>query len=164
MEPLEVNGWLLFAHPLFLKQVETLLEAVEEDEAKKRRGTANMKVLRGIYSTAFSDIPADPGAARFRLGNTMGPQYRHWFRAKFGGGRFRLFYRFQSRARIIVFGWVNDQETLRTRGAKSDAYAVFRRMLESGNPPDSWEQLYRAASSPDATRRLDAVSPEAKRP
>ncbi|WP_205687204.1 type II toxin-antitoxin system YhaV family toxin, partial [Chromohalobacter israelensis] len=28
-----------------------------------------------------------------------------------------------------------------------DAYAVFHKMLKSGNPPDSWDDLWEAASS-----------------
>jgi toxin YhaV len=36
-----------------------------------------------------------------RLGNTLGAEYRHWFRAKFFG-RFRLF-QYDSEARIIVY-------------------------------------------------------------
>ena len=121
-----------------LHQIESLVAAVESEVAKGKRETANVKVLRGIYRYAFAEIPKNPGDPRFRLGNTLGPEYRHWFRAKFGNGRFRLFYRFQSQARIIVLGWVNDETTLRTRGNKNDAYAVFRRMLEAGTPPDSW--------------------------
>ena len=62
---------------------------------------------------------------------------KHWFRAKFGAGRFRLFFRYSTRAKIIVFAWVNDEATLRTYGARSDAYAVFRKMLDKGDPPDA---------------------------
>jgi toxin YhaV len=36
---------------------------------------------------------------------------------------------------------VNDAQTKRAYDSKTDAYRVFRRMLESGNPPDSWERL-----------------------
>ncbi|MEM7761196.1 MAG: type II toxin-antitoxin system YhaV family toxin, partial [Cyanobacteria bacterium P01_A01_bin.40] len=31
--------------------------------------------------------------------------------------------------------------------SKTDAYRVFRRMLESGNPPDNWEMLSKQAKS-----------------
>jgi len=30
---------------------------------------------------------------------------------------------------------------LRAYESKSDAYRVFRRMLDGGNPPDDWESL-----------------------
>lgn len=46
-------------------------------------------------------------------GNTLGPEHRHWRRAKIGR-RFRLFFRYDSRAKTIVFAWVNDEQTLRS--------------------------------------------------
>lgn len=63
-------------------------------------------------------------------------------------------------AKVIVFAWVNDETTLRTYGAKSDAYAVFRKMLDRGAPPDSWEALLAAASQAGARARLKGASPE----
>ena len=63
---------------------------------------------------------------------------KHWFRAKFGAGRLRLIFRYSTRAKIIVFAWVNDETTLRSYGARSDAYAVFRKMLDKGDPPEDW--------------------------
>jgi len=48
---------------------------------------------------------------------------------------------------------VNDSESLRTYGSRTDAYAVFRGMPMAGNPPDEWDALVRAASAPDVMRR-----------
>ena len=86
------------------------------------------------------EIPRDPNAAEFQLGNTLGPAHRHWRRAKFLG-RFRLFFRFSSMHKAIVYAWVNDETTLRKAGARSDPYAAFSRQLREGNPPDGWEDL-----------------------
>lgn len=52
------------------------------------------------------------------------------------GQRFRLFLRFDTKAKVIIYAWVNDEDTKRTYGSKNDAYAVFRKMLDNGNPPD----------------------------
>ena len=60
-------------------------------------------------------------------------------------------------ARIIVFAWVNDTKTLRTYGSKTDAYAVFRSMLDRDTPPDDWVALLKAASEATATTRLDDI-------
>lgn len=103
----------------------------------------------------FERIPQDPGSERYRQGGTLGGGYKHWFRDKFGNGRFRVFFRFDSRAKIIVYAWVNDETTLRTCGAKSDAYAVFAAMLASGNPPDSRTALLAACNTPEVLKRLD---------
>lgn len=161
---LEVNGWQLFAHPLFLDQIEKLAAAVEKARAKDPRGwrkSANAKLLAALRQLVFETIPQDPTRPEYRQGGTLGDARKHWFRAKFGGGRFRLFFRYSSSARVIVFAWLNDENTLRTYGAKSDAYAVFRKMLDGGNPPDDWAALMAAASDPEARQRLEAATPEA---
>ena len=74
----------------------------------------------------------------------MGPEFRHWRRAKIGR-RFRLFFRFDTKTRIIIFAWVNDENTLRASGSKTDPYVVFQRMLERGQPPDDWAALKQAS-------------------
>jgi toxin YhaV len=161
---LEVNGWQLFAHPLFLDQIDKLAGAVETARAKDPRGwrkSANAKLLAALRQLVFETIPQDPTRPEYRQGGTLGDARKHWFRAKFGGGRFRLFFRYSSSARVIVFAWVNDENTLRTYGAKSDAYTVFRKMLDGGNPPDDWAALTAAASDPEAKKRLEAATPEA---
>jgi toxin YhaV len=152
-----VNGWIIRAHPLFLDQLERLTSAVDREAQKKPetyRSGANAKLLAALQKLIFETVPADPTIPAFRQGGTLGPDRKHWFRAKFGNGQFRLFFRYSSTAKIIVFAWVNDAETLRSYGARTDAYAVFRAMLEDGNPPDSWHQLQEAASSEAAMRRL----------
>jgi len=46
---------------------------------------------------------------------------------------------------VIVLGWVNDQQSKRAYGSKSDAYRVFQAMLARGHPPDDWEELLKEA-------------------
>lgn len=153
-----VHGWMVRAHPLLLDQLEKLTSAVEELERKRPddfQQTANAKLLATLHELIFNKVPRDPAANQYRQGKTLGAGRKHWFRAKFGNGRFRLFFRYDSRARIIVFAWVNDENSLRTYGSKNDAYAVFERMLDSGNPPEGWAALLKAASSTDAEKRLN---------
>ena len=160
---LAVNGWQLFAHPLFLDQLDKLAGAVERARTKDPRGwrkSANAKLLAALRQLVFETIPQDPTRAEYRQGGTLGDARKHWFRAKFGNGRFRLFFRYSTSAKVIIFAWVNDETTLRTYGAKSDAYAVFRKMLDKGNPPDSLDALLKAASDASARDRLEAASPD----
>ena len=82
-------------------------------------------------------IPQDPSRDEYRQGSTLGPRYRHWRRARIGR-RFRLFFRHEARAKVIVYAWVNDQSTPRSSRSRTDPYAVFARMLMRGNPPDDW--------------------------
>jgi len=100
------------------------------------------KMLATINHYIREAIPRYPNAPEFRQGNTLGPGNRHWFRAKFHG-RYRLFYRFSAEQRIIIYAWVNDEGSLRKAGSKTDPYAVFHAMLESGDPPNSFVELLR---------------------
>ncbi len=138
------NGWTLYEHPAFASQREKLQHAVEALRAKDPEGwrsSDDAKLLAAIARLTLEIVPADPGAPQFRQGGTLGKARKHWFRAKFGNGRYRLFYQFSSKAKVIIYAWVNDKGTLRTYGGKRDAYAVFKAMLDKGNPPDSWSDL-----------------------
>ena len=142
-----VNGWNTYVHPLFEEQLHRLEEQVASLAKKDPSGYRNepaAKLLATIRRYITEIIPRDPAAPEFRLGNTLGPDNRHWFRAKFHE-RYRLFYRFSSRERVIVYAWVNDERTLRKSGSKTDPYRVFRAMLEAGDPPGSLQQLLRRA-------------------
>ena len=157
--PLVVNGWSLFAHPLFLDQVETLLAKVETLKTKnpktwKQKNSA--KRLAAITKLALEDIPEDPTRPDYRQGGTLGAERKHWFRAKFYQ-QYRLFFRFHVAQRIIVYAWVNDDDTKRAYESRDDAYQVFRKMIESGHPPDDWNVLLKEARA--ASRRLSKLKP-----
>ena len=46
---------------------------------------------------------------------------------------------------MIVYAWLNDDDTKRAYESSDDAYRVFRKMLETGHPPDDWNQLLNQA-------------------
>jgi toxin YhaV len=143
-----VNGWTLLFHEALIGQLKILATACQrarKADAKNFRSNASVKLFAALAKLMLEMIPADPSRPEYRQGNTLGETYRHWFRAKFFG-RFRLFFRYDSRSRIIVYAWVNDERSLRQRGAKSDPYEVFRRMLASGNPPNEWAALVRSSA------------------
>jgi toxin YhaV len=112
------------------------------------------KMLATINHYIRHAIPRDPNGPEFRQGNTLGPDNRHWFRAKFHG-RYRLFYRFSTEQKIIVYAWVNDEGSLRKSGSKTDPYVVFKAMLESGEPPNSFAELLRTSKE----MKANGVSP-----
>jgi toxin YhaV len=144
-----INGWTLFAHPLFLNQLEALSSQVETLRQKDPTGYVkknSAKRLAAISKLAFEVIPADPTLPDYRQGNTLGDQHRHWFRVKFFQ-QYRLFFRYHAQTRIIVFAWVNDDNTKRAYDSSDDAYRVFKKMLESGHPPDDWGSLLAEARS-----------------
>lgn len=141
--PQVIHGWTVFAHPLFLSQLETLAGQVEAARQKDPVGYVKKnasKRLAAISRLAFDTIPQDPARPEYRQGHTLGDAHTHWLRAKFFQ-QYRLFFRFHAQAKVIVFAWVNDDDTKRAYDSSSDAYRVFRKMLESGHPPDDWGQL-----------------------
>jgi toxin YhaV len=155
----DAGSWTLLAHPCFLDQLERLTaNAAAEPTGKGHEQGPATKLLGHVLDLVFDKIPQDPGNPAYRHGGALGGGNRHWFRAKTGGGRFRLFYRFSTSARIIVYGWLNDEQSLRTYGASTDAYAVFARMLDDGNPPSDWDELVTTASGAKAQTRLTAAA------
>jgi toxin YhaV len=162
MTEIRINGWSIYLHPCFLDQYEALLaevEAARSRDPENYRSRACTKMLAAVYGLAFEKIPADPAHPSYRMGDTLGKQYKHWFRAKFFQ-QYRLFFRFQESARIIIFAWVNDETTKRAYGSKGDAYAVFGKMLKRKRPPDDWNELL--AESRKAMTRAEKARSSAK--
>jgi toxin YhaV len=159
---MQVGDWKVYAHPLFLDQLDALTLAV--DRARRKDPTAyvngrDAKMLAAVLKLAFEDIPADPAHKRFEQGETLGADRKHWRRAKFYQ-QYRLFFRFSTAAKVIVLAWVNDEQTKRAYGNRTDAYATFAKMLKSGHPPDDWNTLLKAAQAQSASARLTAILPK----
>lgn len=157
-QPLVINGWNIFAHPLFLNQVEELLTQVEQlrqkypEDYHRKNAT---KRLAAIAKLAFEAIPQDPTRSEYRLGTTLGNEYKHWFRAKFFQ-QYRLFFRYHLQSKIIVLAWVNDEDSKRSYGSTTDAYQVFKKMLDTDHPPDIWENLLEEAKG--EADRLEGIA------
>jgi toxin YhaV len=160
-QPLVINGWSIFAHTLFLGQLQELSTQVERLRQKDPRNYHSKnatKRLAAIAKLAFKVIPQDPTRSEYRQGTTLGDEYKHWFRAKFFQ-QYRLFFRYHQEAKVIVFAWVNDNASKRAYESKADAYRVFKKMLEKGNPPDSWEALLSEAkqAAPHLEKTVDTI-------
>ena len=146
--PLVINGWTVFAHPLFLDQLEAAMAQVEAMLLKDPKGFSQKnasKRLAAVFRLAFEVIPQDPERPEYRQGNTLGEEHKHWFRVKFFQ-QYRLFFRYHKDTKIIIYAWVNDENTKRAYESGDDAYRVFRKMLESGHPPDDWNALLTEAA------------------
>ena len=128
---MERHGWHLLFHECLVEQLQKLNAAAARAQAQDPKGwesNANVKLFNALSAFIFETVPSDPSRDEYRQGNTMGPVFRHWRRAKIGR-RFRLFFRFDSKSRIIIFAWVNDEHSLRS----------------SGHPPDDWDALLAAS-------------------
>lgn len=111
--PLLVHGWVVLAHPLFISQMEKLTRAARREQSKSTTGKdgPNTKLLAHINALAFDVIPRNPGSKAFRQGGALGANLKHWFRAKTGNGRYRLFFRYHSALRTIILVWINDADS-----------------------------------------------------
>ncbi|MCX6495969.1 MAG: type II toxin-antitoxin system YhaV family toxin [Rhodoluna sp.] len=138
-----VNTWGLRAHPAFLLVLGEYKNRVLESSKKVGKDahlTHDGKHLKALFALILDTVPSNPADPKFRLGNTLGTEYKHWLRAKFRQ-QYRVFFRYSSRSQAIVYAWANDDKTLRAYGSKTDAYQVFRKMLESGEVPNDWDEL-----------------------
>jgi len=106
--PLVIHGWSVFAHPLLITQLESLVREVEAHKRKDPTGFVKKnatKRLAAIARLAFDVIPQDPTRAEYRQGGTLGDDHKHWFRAKFFQ-QYRLLFRYHASAKVIVYAWV----------------------------------------------------------
>ena len=127
-----------------IEQLRKLQAAAQENDPTGFGSNANVKLFRALSQLIVDVVRGDPARDEYRQGNTLGTAHRHWRRAKIGR-RFRLFFRYDSKAKIIVYAWVYDEQTLRSLGSKSDPYEVFEKMLGRGVPPDDWNALVLAS-------------------
>ena len=145
-QPLVINGYQLFVWSGFLDRWQALRREVERLKAlhpDTYRSMPATKLFAAVRSATLRHIPNNPASPSFRQGNALGRDFRHWRRATFFQ-RFRLFFRFSEEMSVIVYVWLNDEPTLRKRGARTDPYTVFRTMLERGTPPTDWQALVHA--------------------
>lgn len=152
MTEIKIHGWTIYLDALFLAQYRQLMETVEKARNADLKNYQSKRVVKLFVATRrliFEEIPKDPFDPRFRQGSTLGERYKHWFRAKFFQ-QYRIFFRFSEKDRVIIYAWMNDEDTKRAYDSKTDAYRVFAKMLARGTPPDDWAALLKGAKK--ATR------------
>lgn len=136
--------WTIFLHKYLFVKLRILKDEIERIRANspdKMQGHPLVRLYVALVEV-MGQVKADPTQGKYLLGNSLGPNHRDWRRAKKGlPARYRLFFKFFSATKELFFVWLNDETTLRKSGAKTDCYAVFRRMLERGDIPSSREAL-----------------------
>lgn len=140
------NGWRLYYYRVFkeaLDELEATVTRLAAQDPKGYKSHPKTRLLASVYRAVMELVPADPGAADFRLGKTLGPSNTSWRRVKRGmPDRYRMFFRFASSpVKVIVYVWLNDEDTLRKAGSRTDVYETFRRMLERGVVPSDMAAL-----------------------
>jgi len=111
---MQQHGWTLLFHDNLIEQTMKLRAAVpraQENDPEGFGSNANAKFFRALVQLIQDVVPSDPARDEYRQGNTMEPTWRHWRRARLGR-RYRLFFRYDSKAKVIVYAWINDEQTL----------------------------------------------------
>lgn len=100
------------------------------------------KLLASLQKVIKSDVPENILDKKFMLGKTLGKKHTVWRRVKRGlPPRYRLFFRFYSKEKRIIFVWLNDEGSIRKKGDKHDVYTVFKKMLDKGEIPQGYKDL-----------------------
>lgn len=120
---------------------------LQQKDLKNYKHHPTAKLFASVIR-AMDDAAQDPTLPKFELGKTLGPEHTAWRRIKqLLPPRYRLFFRFSSQERQIIFVWLNDEHTLRKAGADSDVYNVFKRMLEKRQVPSLLADLLDKSTS-----------------
>jgi toxin YhaV len=141
---LVVNGWELFYFRLFKEFLDSLDREVTALAEKDPEGFVHhkkTKLLKAVVDNVRIEVPRDPDSPAFRLGKTLGNQHTDWRRVKHHRlpPRYRLFFKFASSRRKVVYAWMDDEYSQRKAGAKTDVYEIFKGLLRRGTVPDSFE-------------------------
>lgn len=136
---------LFFLHKRLL-HLESRIRKLEE-EGVDLTGNFHVKLYVSVVS-AMKLVRQDPTLDAYVQGNTLGKTHRDWRRIKqLLPDRYRLFFKFFSSDKSIFFAWLNDENTMRKKGATTDCYTVFSGMLGSGTVPSDREGLEKKSVS-----------------
>lgn len=174
MPVFQAQGWKVYFYSEFRERHAAVRASFDALRAEVTAGTLtpaqfaanrDVKLYEALTKITSDLVPADPQADRFRLGKTLKKIGSNWRRVKHHGlhDRDRLFFRFDSASRSIIFAWLNDENTQRKEGAKTDCYAVFLKMLERKQPPAEFDELLAAVVAEEAQREALARGQAARR-
>ncbi len=107
---MRVNGWTLLFHDRVLERLSHLYSAAIQDERRDPDGfdgRATAPLFAELSQILLKSVPANPSREDYRQGGRLGTTHHHWRQAKVGQ-RYGVFFRFDSRSRVIVYAWVCD--------------------------------------------------------
>jgi toxin YhaV len=140
------NGWNLFQFQPFALGLQELTQEVSrlaQADPTGYKQHPKTKLLASVYQSMTVTVSANPADPVFCLGDTLGKSHGNWRRVKKGlPQRYRLFFMFASNPlAVVIYAWLNDEDTQRKEGRRTDVYQVFKRMLERGDVPSTIDEL-----------------------
>ena len=143
---MQQNGWQLFQFKPFAQRLQALTQDVvrlAQADPTGYKQHPKTKLLAPVYRSMTVTVPTKPADPVFLLGHSLGKTHGNWRRVKKGlPQRYRLFFMFASNPlAVVIYAWLNDEDTLRKEGSRTDVYEVFKRMLERGEVPSTINEL-----------------------
>ena len=143
---MQQNGWQLFQFKPFAQRLQALTQDVvrlAQADPTGYKQHPKTKLLASVYRSMTVTVPTKPADPVFLLGHSLGKTHGNWRRVKKGlPQRYRLFFMFASNPlAVVIYAWLNDEDTLRKEGSRTDVYEVFKRMLERGEVPSTINEL-----------------------
>lgn len=158
------QSWELWVHSIFDQQLSDLMAEVDRLKASKPHtfgSHPSALLLQCVRDAVIKHVPNNPLDREFQLGDELraaglkiDPRFRdsmgHWRRVKKRlPQRRRLFFWARSDKNRVVYVWLNDEDSLREEGSRSDVYRVFCELLRAGKVPNDFEELCAAARDLD---------------
>lgn len=155
--------WTAYRLPFFRARMEALeyeIKKIQATTPERLKGHPVVALYIAI-TDRMKEICANPASDSYLLGNTLGKEHRDWRRAKEGlPDRYRLFFKFFSQNKEIYFAWINDEKSLRKQGAKTDCYAIFKRLLDKGQIPSDRNSLIKQVIEYNKSQQTNASESE----
>ena len=132
MKPKMNDPYVLKIHQFLSQRIDALKIQVKElkktlDENTYRQHSL-VKFAYRVRCAIEEIIPENPDRPDYRLTGEL-KKYRRY---KQGLQRYRLFFCFSNRPRIILYLYLNDERHLRKEGDKNDPYEVFKKFIKQG--------------------------------
>lgn len=90
-------------HDGVLRQLQSLHAATRHAQQHNPAGVdADTKLFRTLSRLMLDTVPSNPSRDEYRPNGALGPDRRHWRRAEIGS-RFRLYFRYDAKANLIVY-------------------------------------------------------------
>lgn len=105
------HGWTLLFHEGVIEQLRKVQAAavpLSDSEPQQFDGNANAKLFQALSHWVMDAVPGDPSRDAFRHCNIAEPAHSNWRCAKISR-RCRLFFRYDARAKVIVFAALKDR-------------------------------------------------------
>lgn len=118
-------------HGLYARRVDALKERVRELKARlspEQFSSHETVKLAVRIRDAEEQVSRDPDRPECRLRDDL----RKFRRYKRGLGRYRILYCFSNRPPIVVFLYLNTEDSLRQEGGRRDPYEEFKGLLRRG--------------------------------